>query len=220
MQLRSVNRKQLFVETLNHNESIQEAVTEKAAQFITGLGVFMNPQAKINKPPGWELGVWISLHDPCVREVGRAAGEAMGWCWGQHGPSMNLSSWSGFSLWRTPHSDNISHIVCYFKKHQTSPLIGTGPTRAAAEFQSRSKLEGRLRDVFVRRTEELPSMKRHGCTHWNWHTCSKFAVLIKGLAWKNIPQFLLPWKLASFPHSLVLDCLWEMPFIANRKNTE
>lgn len=77
MQFRSVNRKQLLVETLNHNESIQEAVTEKAAQFITGLGVYMNPQAKINKPPGWELGVWISLHDPCVRAVGRAAGEAV-----------------------------------------------------------------------------------------------------------------------------------------------
>lgn len=122
MQLRSVNRKQLIVETLNHNESIQEAVTEKAAQFITGLGVYMNPQAKINKPPGWELGVWISLHNPCVREVGRAAGEAVGWCWGQHGPSMNLSSWSGSSLWRTPHSDNISHILCYFKKAPNQPF--------------------------------------------------------------------------------------------------
>lgn len=76
MQLRRVNRKQLFVETLNHKESIQEPVTEKAAQFITGLGADMNPQAKRNKHPG--TGVWILLHDLCVWEVGRAAGEALG----------------------------------------------------------------------------------------------------------------------------------------------
>lgn len=38
-------------------------------------------------------------------------------------------------------------------------MTGTGPTRAA-EFQSRCEIEGRLRAVFVRRTEELPSMKR------------------------------------------------------------
>lgn len=76
MRLRRVNRKQLFVETLNHKESIQERMTEKAAQLITGLGVDMNPQAKRNEHPGTE--VWILLHDPCVWEVGRAAGGALG----------------------------------------------------------------------------------------------------------------------------------------------
>lgn len=69
MQLRRVNRKQLFVETLNHEERIQEPVTEKAAQFITGLGVYTEPRAKLNKPPGWELGM-------CG--AGRAAGETVG----------------------------------------------------------------------------------------------------------------------------------------------
>lgn len=48
-----VNRKQLFIKTLNHKESIQESVTEKSAQFITILLVYMNPKAKINKRPGW-----------------------------------------------------------------------------------------------------------------------------------------------------------------------
>lgn len=68
MQLRRVNRKQLFVEALNHKESIQEAVTEKAAQFITGLGVYMNPEAQINKPLAG-AGLWSCLHHPCVPEL-------------------------------------------------------------------------------------------------------------------------------------------------------
>lgn len=90
MQLRRVNRKQLFVEALNHEESFQEAVTEKAAGFITGLRVYMNPQAQINKPLAGSWAVALPAPSLCPG----AAGEAVGWGWA----STDLSSGSGPSF--------------------------------------------------------------------------------------------------------------------------
>lgn len=110
MQPRRVNRKQLFVETLNHKEGIQEPVTEKAAQFITGLRVDMNPWAKRNKPPG--AGVWVLLHDPCVLEVGTVCLCVLGCCWGQHTPQLLLR----LQLEKgTTHRQHITHPLLYQK---------------------------------------------------------------------------------------------------------